>query len=131
MESSHGQLKIELHEGRRQAVVHHRAVAQTDRARGAGGEFDVVRDHDQRRACLGIEVEDEFDDALARLGVEVAGRLVGEEDRGTVDERPCERNALLLAAGELRGVVAAAFLQADLAEEVGRLRGQRAARACG
>ena len=39
----------------------------------------------------------------ARLDVEVAGRLVGEQDGGIVDERPRDREALLLAAGELGG----------------------------
>ena len=33
--------------------------------------------------------------------VEVAGRLVGEEQRGRVDQRARDRDALLLAAGEL------------------------------
>ena len=38
--------------------------------------------------------------------VEVAGRLVGEHDRRPRDERAGDRDALLLAAGELRRAVA-------------------------
>ena len=35
------------------------------------------------------------------LGVEVAGRLVGEQQRGRGDQRPGHGDPLLLAAGEL------------------------------
>ncbi len=41
---------------------------------------------------------------LAQLPVEGAERLVEQQDRRAVDERPCERDALLLAAGELGGL---------------------------
>ncbi len=34
-------------------------------------------------------------------GIQVAGRLVGEEDQGPVDERPGDGDPLLLAAGQL------------------------------
>jgi len=37
-----------------------------------------VRDHEQRRAALAIEIEEQLVDRLARRAVEVAGRLVGE-----------------------------------------------------
>ena len=37
--------------------------------------------------------------------VEVAGRLVGQEDRRAVDEGPGDRHPLALAAGELVGTV--------------------------
>jgi len=37
-------------------------------------------------------------DDRARLGVEIAGRLVGEDQRRVVDERARDREALLLAA---------------------------------
>ena len=44
---------------------------------------------------------------LARgRGVEGAGRLVGEDDRGVGDQRPGDRDPLLLAAGERAGAAA-------------------------
>ena len=46
-------------------------------------------------------------------GVEVAGRLVGQDDVGVVDQRPGDGHALLLAAGELRGPVVEPVAQAD------------------
>ena len=48
--------------------------------------------------------------------VEVAGRLVGQEDGRVGDERAGDGDALLLAAGELRGVVAFAAGQADVVQ---------------
>ena len=48
-----------------------------------------------------------------RWRVEVAGRLVGEEDLSAAAEGPGDGDALLLAAGELRGLVVAAVAEAD------------------
>ena len=45
--------------------------------------------------------------------VEIAGRLVGDEDGGIGRKRAGERHALLLAAGQLGGIVVSAFAQAD------------------
>ena len=59
-----------------------------------------------------------LDHFLAGPRVEVAGRLVGHEDRRAVDQRPGDRHALLLAAGELAGVVVHPVAQAHLAEHL-------------
>ncbi len=48
-------------------------------------------------------VAHELEDLGARGRVEVAGRLVGEQDGRTRRERPGDGDALLLAAGELAG----------------------------
>ena len=49
--------------------------------------------------------------------VEVAGRLVGEHDRRARDQRAGDRDALLLAAGELRGAVGAPVAEATVADQ--------------
>ena len=41
---------------------------------------------------------------LDRLGVEVVGRLVEEQQVGVLEEQPAERDAALLAAGQRRDV---------------------------
>ncbi len=51
------------------------------------------------------------------LGVQVAGRLVGEHDSGLVHERPGHRDPLLLATGELGGAVRAAVAETDGPDE--------------
>ena len=55
------------------------------------------------------------------FGVEVAGRLVREQERRVVDERPGDREALLLSTGELVGVVLHLVREAHEAQGVGRL----------
>src|SRR5438874_12824747 len=58
----------------------------------------VVRDHQDR--CPGaVDAVEQLHDPDGRVGVEVAGRLVADEQRRMVDERARDRNALLLAAG--------------------------------
>ena len=66
-----------------------------------------------------------------RLGVEVAGRLVGQQQRRVVDERARDRDALLLAARELIGVVVQLRRQAGEAQDVGHLVAHVAARSAG
>ena len=46
----------------------------------------------------------QLENGACGLGVEGAGGLVAEQNLGIGRERPCDGNALLLAAGELRGV---------------------------
>ena len=46
------------------------------------------------------------DDLVAGVDVEVAGRLVSEEDRGIFDQYAGDPDPLLLASGQLRGQVA-------------------------
>ncbi len=47
------------------------------------------------------ELAEELEDHLAGVRVEVAGRFVGEDDLGIVDQRAGDGDALLLAAGKL------------------------------
>ena len=76
-----------------------------------------MRDDDERRPGLGVEFEEQVLNRLARLRIEVAGRFIGEEDAGAVDEGPCERHPLLLAARKLGRVVVGAVAEPDAVEE--------------
>ena len=73
-------------------------------ARALGG-VRIVRHHDDRLLELGVQPLQQSQDLLARLGVEIAGRLVGEQQRRVGDDGARDRDALLLAAGELARVV--------------------------
>src|SRR6266540_371185 len=77
------------------------AVAQRDRDVGLLRELLIVRDEHDRRLAPAVDVDQEIDDLVAGPRVEIAGRLVGEQDRGLVRERPGDRDALLFAAREL------------------------------
>ena len=63
----------------------------------------IVGDHDHGRAVGPRELRDQPAHRVGRRGVELAGRLVGEQQLRTVRERRAQRDALSLASGELRG----------------------------
>ncbi len=72
---------------------------QLDDARGdAVEEIAVVRDKEARARVAAQEVLEPGD----ALGIEVVGRLVEDQEVGLLDERAAERDAALLAAGEVR-----------------------------
>ncbi len=75
------------------------ASSRSTRSAIAGGARLVGDEHD--RAALGGELAEQREHRGARLDVEVAGRLVGQQQRRVVDQRAGDREALLLAAGEL------------------------------
>src|SRR3954470_4321126 len=60
----------------------------------------VVGDHQDRRTGA-VDAVEELHDPDRGVGVEVAGRLVTDEQRRGVDERARDRDALLLAARQL------------------------------
>jgi hypothetical protein len=60
------------------------------------------------------------EDLGAAVGVEVAGRLVGQDDLRLVDQGPGDGDALLLAARELGRLVVGSIGQADEAERLER-----------
>ncbi len=81
------------------AVLHHRDVA------GQRQRLDlVVGDVDRGDAELALQPLELVAQRLAQLGVEVGQRLVEQQQRRLDDERPGQREALLLAAGELGGL---------------------------
>ncbi len=59
---------------------------------------------------------DQFKHHLASASVKIAGRLIGQQDLRLGDERPCQRQALLLASGKLARTMMPALFQPDLAQ---------------
>src|SRR6266545_2836168 len=90
-----------------------------DRDPGAHGHrLDlVVGDVHERRAHALVKAGDLGACLDAELGIEVGQWLVHEEDRRLADDRPAERDALALAAGQLLGL--AVEVTADV-EDAGR-----------
>src|SRR5258706_1976548 len=75
-----------------------RAIRERDAPAGEPVEPAlVVRREEHGHADL-VERFEELEDRVRRLRVEVAGGLVGDEDRGTIHDRACDAQALLLAA---------------------------------
>jgi len=83
-------------------------------------------DHDNRLIELAIKLLEHFQDNSGVLGVQIAGRLVGEDDRRSIYNRPRKCNTLLLAAGQLQGFMMQLVLESEqrqnLATRFGVLR---------
>ena len=94
-------------------VVDEPALVEVKRPAGALGGQRVVGDHHDRLLELAVELFEQVEDLAAGGAVEVAGRLVGHQQVGVGDDRPGDRHALLLAAGELARIVMLAAGQAD------------------
>ena len=103
---------------RRAEVADDLAVGEEEHAVGDRRGVRVVGDHHGRLAEVGDHAAQEREDLAAGARVEVAGRLVGEHDRRPRDERAGDRDALLLAAGELGRAVAEPLGEADLVGEL-------------
>ena len=86
-----------------------------------GDDVGVVGRHEHGHAEL-VDPQQELEDLPADQRVEVAGRLVGDDDPRVVDERARDRRALLLAAGELLRVLLRLLGEADEARGRGRRR---------
>ena len=69
------------------------------------GEVLIVRDDNQRDALLLVEAEKQVLDAFASSGIEVTGRLVGEDDFWIIDDGASDTDALFLAAGKVVSLV--------------------------
>src|SRR5579864_1348000 len=68
---------------------------------GLLGDLRIVSDHHHSEPALAVQVAQEFEHTVAGGGIEVPGRLVGQENRRLARYRPGDRGALQLTAREL------------------------------
>ena len=98
-------------------VADHAALLEGDDALPErGDDVGVVGGHEHGHAEL-VDPQQELEDLPADQRVEVAGRLVGDDDARVVDERARDRGALLLAARELLRVLLGLVGQPDERED--------------
>src|SRR5262245_17845658 len=88
------------------------SVTNENNAMGVLRNVVLVRDQNDGIA-LTVQIGEEGHDFFAGLGVEVAGRLVGENDRRRIDESACDGYALTLASGKFIGLVVHAVGEFD------------------
>ena len=103
------------------------AVAELQHAAGEARHVGLVRDQHDRDAGA-VQLLEQRHDLEAGAAVERAGRLVGEDQDRLVDQRPRDRDALLLAARQLRRAMVQPVAEADRRQRRARLA-RRVARA--
>ena len=93
-------------------VAQHTSIAEGDLALRIGGDVGLMR-HQQDRDAMLIQRLEHRHDLQARAAVQVAGRLVRQQQRGTVDQRTGDGDTLLLPARELERCVVGARGEPD------------------
>src|ERR1035437_3564121 len=78
----------------------------------SGHHFGVVGRHQNRHAHV-VDPEQQLDDLPANERIQVARRLVGDEEARVVHQCASYRGALLLAPGQLAGKLVGLFAQPD------------------
>ncbi len=89
-----------------------------DHAVGHRRDAGVVGDQHRERPDVAVHALDDLQDQHARRGVQRARRLVAEQDRGPLGDRPGDRDALLFPAGQLRREVVEPLAETDQAERL-------------
>src|SRR4030095_15328518 len=89
----------------------------------ASRQIQIVRDQHDARSGLTVQLLDQLDDASTGVGVEVAGRLIGEQNARTVREGAGDRDPRLPPARQLRGKVVHAIAQTNTRKELDRACG--------
>src|SRR6266566_3425772 len=89
------------------------SVLQRDDAVEAAGEFEVVGGDQRRETLRAYDLDQRVHDAGGGGVVEIAGRLVGQQNVGIVGQRADDRDTLLLAAREPRRPVRQALGKPD------------------
>ena len=93
------------------------AIHEHNRVGDGAGEPHFVRDDHHGHSVAG-EVDHDVEHLLDHLGVEGARRLVEEHDLRLHAQGPRDGDALLLPAGELRGILVGLLGNADTAEKL-------------
>ena len=78
-----------------------------------------MRDDHERRVAGAVQVAQEFEQRFACVGIQIAGRFIGQHEIRFLQQCPGDSHALLLAAGEFSGLVMEPLSQADFLEQDG------------
>src|SRR5580658_6624017 len=85
-----------------------------------GCQFRAVRYDDENGLLPLMQIEQQISDYVGRRLIEVARRLVAEQQKRLADQCAGQRDALLLAARKLRGAMVEAIAQPHLLEQLAR-----------
>ncbi len=84
---------------------------------GLSGEFVVMRDNDERRSACLIQGAHQSEQSVPAMRVQVAGRLIGQDQVRTLHQCTRHRDPLLFAARQLSGLVLKAMPQSDFRQK--------------
>ena len=99
------------------ALLDDPAVGEEQDPVGHRRSAGVVSDHHDRLTVV-TDGAEQLEDLAARPRVEVAGRLVGEDDLRPGDERARDRDALLLSARQLRRTMVEPVFEPDRLDQL-------------
>jgi hypothetical protein len=94
--------------------MHHMSTTRSQRC--------IMSNEHQRGAALGVAGEQQIDDLLSCVFVQIAGRLIGDDNLRVGCKRARNCGALLLAAGKLGRKMIKPLAQADGSKLVARTR---------
>src|ERR1700722_18170933 len=77
-----------------------------------------MRHQHQRRSFCAVQIQKEVKHMSTVCAVEVAGGLVGKNDGRSQNKSPRQRDALLLAAGQLHRVVVHPVIETDAGKQI-------------
>src|SRR6266540_1493373 len=95
------------------------AVLQLDDALAHGVDDALVVSRHHHGRAGPVDALEQLHDVLRGTRVEVPGGLVAEHQQGAVDERACDRDALLLAARQLVREAVSLVVEADELQDLG------------
>src|SRR5437660_7208348 len=80
-------------------------------------DIKIVRNHDNSQAVTAVQVAEQLDDLAPGSGVEVSGRLIGQQDARLIDQGTGDGGTLHLAAGQFARPMPEPLAQADSFQE--------------
>ncbi len=93
-------------------------IQHPDHAVNPPGDGVIVGDDDDGHAELAVEQAQHVEDGVAGFGIDFAGRLVRQQQRGVIGDGDSDGDALLLAAAERARLVIEAVCQPNRARAV-------------
>jgi hypothetical protein len=101
-------------------VFEDQPIAHPDNAIGRCRDARVMRHEHNGEPIFDVDLAEEVQNLASCPGVKIAGRLVGDQKRASVDKCPRDRDTLLLTAGKLRWLVIEPIAQPDSLEKRAR-----------
>src|SRR5882672_3526017 len=96
------------------------AVVNADSSLGVLSDAGIVSNENDRDPLVLVELLKHGQHFLAGARIQIARRLIGKEQRRMIDQCPGDGDALLLAAGKLRGVMVGAIGDPNTIEQLQR-----------